>query len=149
DRSQLAPPRSPGRDHRVVLPPQDSGRDGRVARHSKRHRAVSLLLRVAGAAHDAGKARDHPAMTCAMMLSLSLYVLGAADTAAPPRLECHLPTCLACRAELTRLAPLPGLLAGIPESMRDTAWSPGRRARRSARAPRPARALPHDGARLR
>ena len=96
-------------------------------------------------------------MTCAMMMSLGVYVLGAADTAERQRLEAHLPTCLACRAELTRLAPLPGLLAGIPESMRDTArspsrqawspgrpaWSPGRRARRSARA------LPHGGARLR
>jgi hypothetical protein len=102
-------------------------------------------------------------MTCTMMMSLGVYVLGAADTAERQRLEAHLPTCLACRAELTRLAPLPGLLAGIPESMRDTArspgrhpWSPGRqaqspgrRARRSARAPRPARALPYGGARLR
>ena len=102
-------------------------------------------------------------MTCTMMLSLGVYVLGAVDTAERQRLEAHLPTCPACRAELTRLAPLPGLLAGIPESMRDTArspgrhpWSPGRqaqspgrRARRSARAVRPARALPHGGARLR
>ena len=102
-------------------------------------------------------------MTCTMMMSLGVYVLGAADTAERQRLEAHLPTCPACRAELTRLAPLPGLLAGIPESMRDTArspgrhpWSPGRqaqspgrRARRSARAVRPARALPHGGARLR
>jgi len=95
-------------------------------------------------------------MTCTMMMSLGVYVLGAADTAERQRLEAHLPTCPACRAELTRLAPLPGLLAGIPESMRDRArapgrqaWSPGRRARRSARAPRPARALPHGGARLR
>ena len=102
-------------------------------------------------------------MTCTMMMSLGVYVLGAAGTEERQRLEAHLPTCPACRAELTRLAPLPGLLAGIPESMRDTArspgrhpWSPGRqaqspgrRARRSARAVRPARALPHGGARLR
>ena len=90
-------------------------------------------------------------MTCTMMMSLGVYVLGAAGTEERQRLEAHLPTCPACRAELTRLAPLPGLLAGIPESMRDTArspgrhpWSPGRqaqspgrRARRSARAVRP------------
>jgi hypothetical protein len=72
-----------------------------------------------------------------MMVSLGVYVLGATDTAERQRLEAHLPACPACRAELTRLAPLPGLLAGIPESMRDTARSPGRQARRPARALRP------------
>ena len=65
-------------------------------------------------------------MTCTMMMSLGVYVLGAADTAERQRLEAHLPTCPACRAELTRLAPLPGLLAGIPETMRDTARSRSR-----------------------
>ena len=96
-------------------------------------------------------------MTCTIMMSLGVYVLGAADTAERQRLEAHLPTCPACQAELTRLAPLPGLLAGIPESIRDTArsrvgpawsrgrpaWSPGRPARR------PERALRHGGPRLR
>jgi hypothetical protein len=96
-------------------------------------------------------------MTCAMMMSLGVYVLGAADTAERQRLEAHLPTCPACRAELTRLAPLPGLLAGIPDGIRDTARSSGRPAW-SPRPPawlpgrpawRPARALRQGGARLR
>jgi len=65
-------------------------------------------------------------MTCPMMMSLGVYVLDAADTAERRRLEAHLPTCPACRAELSRLAPLPALLADIPETMRDTARSPGR-----------------------
>ena len=96
-------------------------------------------------------------MTCAMMISLGVYVLGAADTAERQRLEAHLPTCPACRAELTRLAPLPGLLAGIPETMRDTARSRSRPASSPGRpawspghpAWRPGRTLRHDGARLR
>jgi hypothetical protein len=96
-------------------------------------------------------------MTCTMMMSLGVYVLGAADTAERQRLEAHLPTCPACQAELTRLAPLPGLLAGIPESMRDTARSPVRPARLPGRptwslgrpAWRPARAWRHGGAGLR
>ena len=96
-------------------------------------------------------------MTCTMMMSLGIYVLGAAGTAERQRLEAHLPTCPACRAELTRLAPLPGLLAGIPESMRDTArspgrqtWSPGRQTRSPGRqARRPARVLRPGGTRLR
>jgi hypothetical protein len=73
-------------------------------------------------------------MTCTMMMSLGVYVLGAADTAERQRLEAHLPACPACQTELTRLAPLPGLLAGMPEGMRDTARSPGLAAWRPARA---------------
>ena len=89
-------------------------------------------------------------MTCTMMMSLGVYVLGAAGTEERQRLEAHLPTCPACRAELTRLAPLPGLLAGIPESMRDTAPSPGRQTRSPGRqARRPARVLRPGGTRLR
>ena len=89
-------------------------------------------------------------MTCTMMMSLGVYVLGAAGTEERQRLEAHLPTCPACRAELARLAPLPGLLAGIPESMRDTAPSPGRQTRSPGRqARRPARVLRPGGTRLR
>jgi len=89
-------------------------------------------------------------MTCTMMMSLGVYVLGAAGTEERQRLEAHLPTCPTCRAELTRLAPLPGLLAGIPESMRDTARSPGRQAWSPGRqVRRPARVLWHGGTRLR
>jgi hypothetical protein len=82
-------------------------------------------------------------MNCPMMMSLGVYVLGAADTAERRQLEAHLPGCRECQAELRRLAPLPGLLAGIPESIRDTTPSPGRRA-----GP-PRRALAHGGTRLR
>jgi hypothetical protein len=85
-----------------------------------------------------------------MMMSLGVYVLGAADSAERQRLEAHLPACPACRAELTRLAPLPGLLAGIPESMRDPARSPGSQAGSPGRqARRPARALRPGGTGLR
>jgi hypothetical protein len=81
-------------------------------------------------------------MNCPIMMSLGVYVLGAADSAERQRLEAHLPSCPACQAELRRLAPLPGLLAGIPERMREPARAPGRQ------ATRPPRALPHGGARL-
>ena len=82
-------------------------------------------------------------MNCPIMMSLGVYVLGAADSAERQRLEAHLPSCPACQAELRRLAPLPGLLAGIPEHMREPARAPGRQ------ATPPARTLPHGGARLR
>ncbi|HEX6450821.1 MAG TPA: zf-HC2 domain-containing protein [Trebonia sp.] len=61
-------------------------------------------------------------MKCPMMVSLGVYVLGAADSGERRRLEAHLPSCAACQEELRRLAPLPGLLAGIPARMRE----PGR-----------------------
>ena len=67
-------------------------------------------------------------MTCPMMMSLGVYVLGAADPAERRRLEAHLPGCQECLAELRRLAPLPGLLAGIPESVRAAPQAPGRQA---------------------
>src|SRR5262249_53842575 len=126
-----------------VLSPQDGGRGCGDARHPGGHRAVSLLLRVASAAHGAGEARDHPAMTCPMMLSLGVYVLGAANTAERLRLEAHLPGCRECQADLNRLAPLPGLLAAIPESIREVTPSPSR----PTRLPR--RALAPGGARQR
>jgi hypothetical protein len=67
-------------------------------------------------------------MTCPMMMSLGVYVLGAADHAERRRLEAHLPGCQECLAELRRLAPLPGLLAGSPESFRAAPLVPGRQA---------------------
>jgi len=73
-------------------------------------------------------------MTCPMMLSLGVYVLGAADTAERRRLEAHLPGCRECQAELRRLAPLPGILAAVPESIRDPRPSPGLQARPPKRA---------------
>jgi hypothetical protein len=74
-------------------------------------------------------------MTCPMMMSLGVYVLGAADPAERRRLEAHLPGCQECLAELRRLAPLPGLLAGIPESVRAAPQAPGRQAVPPRRAP--------------
>ena len=56
-------------------------------------------------------------MTCQMMMSLGVYVLGAADAEESRRMQAHLPGCLACRAELALLTPLPGLLARVPEDM--------------------------------
>src|SRR5690348_7261134 len=53
-------------------------------------------------------------MTCLMMTSLGVYVLGAAEDEERRRVEAHLPHCASCRAELLRLAPIPGLLAGVP-----------------------------------
>jgi hypothetical protein len=79
-------------------------------------------------------------MTCRMMMSLGVYVLGAADASECARVEAHLPGCPACRAELTRLRPLPGLLAGVPGRMRPASQPPGRRAWRRGRAGRSWRA---------
>jgi hypothetical protein len=53
-------------------------------------------------------------MTCLMMTSLGVYVLGAAEHDERRKVEAHLPHCQACRAELVRLAPIPGLLATVP-----------------------------------
>lgn len=53
-------------------------------------------------------------MTCLMMTSLGVYVLGAAEREERRKVEEHLPQCESCRAELIRLAPLPGLLAAVP-----------------------------------
>jgi hypothetical protein len=75
-------------------------------------------------------------MKCPMMMSLGVYVLGAADAAERRRLEAHLPGCRECMAELRRLAPLPGLLAGVPESIRKAAPPPGRPAGPAAPARR-------------
>jgi predicted anti-sigma-YlaC factor YlaD len=73
-------------------------------------------------------------MTCSMMMSLGIYVLGAVDAAERRRVEGHLSGCPACRSELRRLAPLPGLLADVPEAMLATARPPDREARQPARA---------------
>jgi hypothetical protein len=84
-------------------------------------------------------------MTCPMMMSLGVYVLGAADGAERRRLEAHLPGCRECQTELSRLAPLPGLLAGIPESVRAVApprrqaQPPGRQTQRAGHQAAPPR----------
>lgn len=56
-------------------------------------------------------------MTCQMIMSLGLYVLGAADAGERRRVEAHLPGCPECQAELLHLNPLPGLLASVPDSL--------------------------------
>jgi len=71
-------------------------------------------------------------MSCLMMMSLGVYVLGAADGAERARVEAHLPGCPACQAELLKLAPLPGMLAGVPGDMRAQPDPPGRTAKRPA-----------------
>jgi len=53
-------------------------------------------------------------MTCLLMTSLGVYVLGAAEHDERRKVEAHLPHCQSCRDELLRLAPIPGLLASIP-----------------------------------
>src|SRR6266480_507795 len=63
-------------------------------------------------------------MTCQTAVSLGVYVLGAADTSERLRVEAHLPGCAACRSELARLAPLPGLLARVPPDLRPAAPDP-------------------------
>ena len=73
-------------------------------------------------------------MSCLMMMSLGVYVLGAADGAERARVEAHLPGCPACQAELMKLAPLPGLLAGVPGEVRAQPDPPGRTARQPAQA---------------
>jgi putative zinc finger protein len=73
-------------------------------------------------------------MTCQTAVSLGVYVLGAADTSERLRVEAHLPGCAACRAELARLAPLPGLLARIPPDLRPASPGPA--------APSPAASSP-------
>ncbi|MET0134497.1 MAG: zf-HC2 domain-containing protein [Kibdelosporangium sp.] len=49
-------------------------------------------------------------MTCRNTVSLGAYLLGALDPAERSAFEEHLTTCPTCKAELLRLAPLPGLL---------------------------------------
>ena len=63
-------------------------------------------------------------MTCQTAVSLGVYVLGAADASERLRVEAHLPGCAACRSELARLAPLPGLLARVPPDLRPAAPDP-------------------------
>jgi hypothetical protein len=59
-------------------------------------------------------------MTCPITVRLGVYALGAADAGERMLIDTHLTSCPACRAELTRLAPLPGLLARVPADLVDT-----------------------------
>ena len=73
-------------------------------------------------------------MSCQMMMSLGVYVLGAADAGERARVAAHLPGCPPCQAELMRLAPLPGLLADVPGDLRPAGKLPGEAAGRAAPA---------------
>lgn len=55
--------------------------------------------------------------TCPMVVHLGVYALGAADAAERRMVEAHLPGCIICSAELSRLAPLADLLAKVPEEL--------------------------------
>jgi hypothetical protein len=52
-------------------------------------------------------------MTCPETVELGAYVLGAAELDERSHAEAHLADCTDCRAELTRLAPLPHLLSEL------------------------------------
>jgi anti-sigma factor RsiW len=54
-------------------------------------------------------------MTCPRTVALGAYVLGALDREERAGLEAHLEQCDICRAELDRLAPLPGLLSRLTD----------------------------------
>ena len=56
-------------------------------------------------------------MTCQTTVFLGVYVLGAANASERLLVETHLPDCAECRAELERMAPLPGLLARLPAEL--------------------------------
>jgi hypothetical protein len=71
-------------------------------------------------------------MSCQMMMSLGVYLLGAADAGERTRVEAHLPGCWVCQAELMRLAPLPGLLADVPIDLRPAGQLPSEAAGQAA-----------------
>src|SRR5215470_12191425 len=82
-------------------------------------------------------------MTCLMMVRLGVYALGAADAGERQLIEDHLPGCTACRAELARLTPLPGLLAQVPAGLLPGLRPPGLRPPgRTASLPSTMRARP-------
>jgi len=56
-------------------------------------------------------------MTCQTAFFLGVYALGAANARECLLVETHLPGCAECRAELERMAPLPGLLARLPAEL--------------------------------
>jgi hypothetical protein len=52
-------------------------------------------------------------VSCPRTIALGAYVLGALERDERAELEAHLEVCPVCRAELERLAPLPGLLSRL------------------------------------
>ncbi len=71
--------------------------------------------------HD--EARDEHAR---LRTALGAYLIGSLAPADHAAVQRHLPGCPDCRAELARLAPLPGLLSRLDaDEVRDRALSPG------------------------
>lgn len=54
-------------------------------------------------------------MSCPHAISLGAYLLGGLEPTERAVVDAHLGDCDSCRAELVRLAPLPGLLHQLPE----------------------------------
>jgi anti-sigma factor RsiW len=52
-------------------------------------------------------------MACPRTIAIGAYVLGALDRWERAEVEAHVEMCATCRAELERLAPLPGLLSRL------------------------------------
>ena len=52
-------------------------------------------------------------MSCGQTVALGAYLLGSLDPAERSSFERHVPGCAACRREMVRLAPLPGLLGQV------------------------------------
>jgi hypothetical protein len=65
-------------------------------------------------------------MTCPITVRLGVYSLGAADAAERILVDSHLAACQACRAELSRLEPLPALLARVPVNLLQAEAPPAR-----------------------
>ena len=63
-------------------------------------------------------------MSCPRTIALGAYVLGALDRDERSELEAHLDTCVICRDELDRLAPLPGLLSRLSADEADGLGAP-------------------------
>jgi anti-sigma factor RsiW len=58
-------------------------------------------------------------MTCPEMIAIGAYILGALSLDDRLEMQRHLDDCEACREELLRLAPLPGLLHAVDVHMLD------------------------------
>jgi anti-sigma factor RsiW len=56
---------------------------------------------------------------CPRTIALGAYVLDALERDERVELERHVEMCATCRAELERLAPLPGLLARLADDASD------------------------------
>jgi predicted anti-sigma-YlaC factor YlaD len=70
--------------------------------------------------------RDPVAEHARLRTDLGAYLVGSLAPAEHAALQRHLPGCADCRAELARLAPLPGLLARLDaDQVRNRALAPG------------------------